>query len=199
MLTHSSLYSSFQKLLGASCCYSVYINEYVKPLPRSKILDIGCGTSEILDFLPQEISYTGYDLSAEYTSSAANKYGNRGRWFCSDVADMDIDEINTYDIVMANGLFHHLSDTDSQSLSAIASKAIKQGGKFCSIDACYMENQNPIARYIIGKDRGQNVRYADQYASILFKHFSDVQIHTRNNLLRIPYAHTILIAGIPKS
>lgn len=165
-------------------------------MPRSKILDIGCGTSEILDFLPQEISYTGYDLSAKYTSSAANKYGNRGRWSCSDVADMDIDEINRYDIVMANGLFHHLNDTDSQFLTAIASKAIKQGGKFCSIDACYTENQNPIARYIIGKDRGQNVRYVDQYAPNLFKHFSDVQIQTCKNLLCVLYEHKIFKSNL---
>lgn len=197
-LSNSLFYESFQRLLGATSLYKTYVNEYIKPNHNSNILDIGCGTSAILKYLPNGVNYTGYDLSSTYISTAEARFGQRGKWFCADAANMDLNEASSYDIVMANGLFHHLNDEECTSLACTASKALKPEGVFFSIDACYTDKQSPIARLIINKDRGQNIRYAYEYQKNLFDYFSCIQVYIRSDLLRIPYAHAIIIASQPK-
>jgi len=74
------------------------------------MLDIGCGPGEILGFLPTSVKYHGYDLSREYIHSAIEKYDGRGHWYCASVSDMQVKEYGAFDIVMANGVLHHLED-----------------------------------------------------------------------------------------
>ena len=108
--------------------------------------------------------------------------------------DMQLDHFGTFDIVMANGLFHHLDDREADQLVAIASRALKPGGKFCSLDNCYITDQNPIARFLVSRDRGQNVREAEGYVALIKPHFDSVELFTRHDLLRVPYTHAICVA-----
>ena len=182
-------------ILGGKNPRHIYISEYVRPLEGCRILDIGCGTSEILDFLPKTVEYHGYDLSSKYICAAERKYGGRGTWHCSSVMDMQLDHFGTFDIVMANGLFHHLDDREANHLASIASQALKPGGRFCSLDNCYVANQNPIARFLISRDRGQNVRAPEGYVALIKPHFKSVKVFTRHDLLRVPYSHAIVVAA----
>lgn len=167
IFTQPKAYDLFQGFVGAARLRELYAETFLRPFPEAKILDIGCGTSEILSFLPNTIKYIGYDLSAEYISAAIKRYGKRGDWHCAPVSQMDVKDYGTFDIVMANGVFHHLGNKDALRLSEIAAKALKPTGRFCSFDGCYIDGQSPIARYLISKDRGLNVRDQDGYLSLV--------------------------------
>ena len=58
----------------------IYTTEYVKAQPGEKVLDIGCGPGDILEYLP-DVKYTGFDLSPEYIEAAKKRFGERGRFF----------------------------------------------------------------------------------------------------------------------
>lgn len=194
-----SVYDSFQNLVGANKLRERYVKAFVQPSSASKILDIGCGTGEMLDFLPEGVEYFGFDMSAEYINAAVARYGQRGSWHCDSVSDMDISDYGTFDIVMANGVLHHLEDDEGIELVKTAVKALKQSGRFCSFDGCYIQDQNPIARYLISKDRGLNVRRSEDYVDLVKPFFDKVELTIRHDLLRIPYTHAVIVATSPHS
>lgn len=194
VLSNPLVYNMLQSVIGPKKSLKTYVDDYIKPSKNSRILDIGCGTSEILDFLPTSVDYHGYDLSREYISAAEKKYGNRGTWHCNSVMDMQLDYYGAFDIVMATGLFHHLDDREASQLVALAYKAVKPGGRFCSLDNCYMAGQNPIARFLISRDRGQNVRNPEGYLALIKPYFDSAELFTRHDLLRVPYTHAIIVA-----
>jgi SAM-dependent methyltransferase len=188
------VYDSFQGLIGAKKFRKAYLLSYVQPRNNFRILDIGCGTGEILNFLPESIEYYGYDLSPEYISAAQRRYHSRGRWYCSSVSDMRLEDFGTFDVVMANGVFHHLDDEEARKLAEVAFRALKKGGRFCSFDGCYTRRQNPIARFLISRDRGKNVRIANEYRDLLTPYFDSVHLTIRHDMLRVPYTHAIAVA-----
>jgi len=194
ILSIPSVYDRFQFLIGSRRGAQDYVKHYVKPNPQDKILDIGCGTSKILSYLPSLVSYVGFDLSAEYIASAQSQYGGRGRWQCAPVSEMDVDELGTYDIVMANGILHHLDDSEVMLLAEIAAKALKPSGRFCSLDCTFVEGQSKLARYIVSKDRGQNIRKPDEYVDLVRPYFASIALSVRHDMLRVPYTHAIIVA-----
>ena len=194
ILSLPSVYNTLISSLGSKKLLDIYVPQYLKPIEGDRILDIGCGTSEIIDSLPPYSEYHGYDLSPEYISAAEKKYAGRGTWHCSSVMEMESDNFGTFDIVMANGLFHHLDDSEADQLAAIASLSLKPGGRFCSLDNCYVYAQNPIARFLISRDRGQNVREPEGYEALISPHFDSVELFIRHDLLRVPYTHAIVVA-----
>lgn len=194
ILSNPFVYNGLQLMLGAKRLRQVYVSSYIKPDKKSRVLNIGCGTSEILEFLPTSIDYHGCDLSPKYIYAAEKRYGGRGTWHCDSVMDMQLDHFGTFDIVMANGLFHHHDDREADQLAVMAARALKPGGRFCSLDNCYVADQNPVARFQVARDRGQNVREPESYVELINPHFDSVELFTRHDLLRVPYTHAILVA-----
>ncbi len=194
ILSSPVIYNFFQNLVGARRFREIYISRYVRPQYSEKILDIGCGTSGILEFLPNSVDYVGFDLSPDYLAAAESRYRDRGEWYCASVADMCVDSFGTFDIVMANGLLHHLDDMEATKLSRIAAKALKLGGRFCTHDGCFTDDQSWMARHIIASDRGRNIRRPEAYLALVSPHFSSVDLWVRHDMLRIPYTHAIMVA-----
>jgi len=194
ILSHPFVYDGLQLMLGAKRLRQVYVSSYIKPDKQSRVLDIGCGTSEILEFLPTSVDYHGYDLSPTYIYAAEKRYGGRGTWHCDSVMDLQLDDFGAFDIVMANGVLHHLEDREAQKLSEVAFRALKSKGRLITIDPCFDDGQNPIARFLISRDRGQNVRDAEGYVALIKPHFDSVELFTRHDLLRVPYTHAIVVA-----
>ena len=194
ILSFPWIYNFVQRFLGADKLRSVYVGRYICPVNAKKILDIGCGTSEILSFISNNAEYVGYDLSERYIASARAKYGDRGVWHCAPVSEMDAANLGTFDLVMANGIFHHLNDTEATHLIDVASKALKPSGRFVSLDCCFTPGQSRISRFIVSKDRGQNIRTPERYAELVRNSFCSVDVNVHHELLKVPYTHVILVA-----
>lgn len=192
ILSHPRIYDFFQNLAGAKKFREIYVAEYIVPTGAERILDIGCGTADILQFLPAPVEYIGFDASAHYIDDARVRFGGRGQFFCQYVNEMTVDALGQFDIVMANGLIHHLDDNEVSSLCRIGARALRPGGRMITHDPCYSKQQSKLARYIISRDRGQNVRTGEQYAELLRPFFSEVQVSVRHDMANIPYTHVIM-------
>ena len=166
------------------------VNEYIRPHHNCLILDIGCGPADILNYLP-EVDYWGFDISDVYISKAKEKYGNRGQFFSKILTCKDLDNMPTFDLVIASGLLHHVDDEGAKSIFTIAHNALKPNGRMITIDPCFIPKQNLIARFLISKDRGQNVRNQLGYETLANEAFSHVNVHIKHKAW-IPYTHCIM-------
>ncbi|MGA2242247.1 MAG: class I SAM-dependent methyltransferase [Verrucomicrobiota bacterium] len=192
LLNLPASYRLFRSMVGGESAWRTYLAEYVKPAPGDKILDIGCGPADVLNYLPA-VNYTGLDISPEYICSARKRFGARGRFCCGDVGLATIEgEQGTFDLVLAIGMIHHLDDAQAARLFDLARLALRPTGRLVTYDGCYVPQQSHIARWLLAKDRGKFVRTREEYLRLALARFSKVELHLRHDLLRIPYTHLIM-------
>jgi SAM-dependent methyltransferase len=185
-------YRYFRRIVGGESSTQTYLNQYVKPASGNKILDIGCGPADMLSYLPA-VAYTGFDISPAYIEAARNRFGSRGRFLCGDVGLTTLEgEEGTFDLVLALGVLHHLNDAGANQLFALARRMLRPEGALVTYDGCLLDGQPAMARWLLAHDRGKFVRSLDGYLKLTSAHFSTVESHLRNDLLRVPYTHLIM-------
>ena len=193
ILSHSEVYNAFQRLLGSHRARDIIVSQYITPKSSDKVLDIGCGTAEILNHLPDNIQYTGFDLSKKYIISAQNKHKSNAIFYAKPLTETTLNHNNCFDIVIAIGLVHHLDDHEVIDLFKIAKQALNKSGIFFSVDPCYITGQSLISKLFVNLDRGKNIRKHDDYKQLAEQVFNNATVYHRNDLLFIPYDHTIMI------
>ncbi|OFZ67254.1 MAG: hypothetical protein A2V79_12560 [Betaproteobacteria bacterium RBG_16_56_24] len=193
LLDQPVIYKLFSALVGAQYSISTLVNQYVRPAAGDRILDIGCGPGKILDHLPQ-VDYFGFDFSPSYIESATRRYGHRGQFFCQRVSEAQVflEQPESFDIVLAIGVLHHLDDAEAMQLFEIARRALKKDGRLVTYDGCYVRGQSRAAKYLLSRDRGQFVRDEQGYTGLAGSRFDEVRASIRHDLLRIPYTHIIM-------
>jgi SAM-dependent methyltransferase len=190
VLSRPIIYSAFQKMMGAKKDWSDLAKFHIRALKGNSILDIGCGPADILYYLP-ELDYWGFDISEDYVKKAKEKYGSRGRFFSKTLSLSDLENMPSFDLVIACGLLHHVDDETAKAVFKLAYSALKPGGRMITIDPCYDPKQSMIARFLISKDRGQNVRNREGYEVIAKVAFSNVMVNVKHKSW-IPYTHCIM-------
>lgn len=200
LLALPRVYEWFQQLVGATRSRARYINDFVKAQPGERILDIGCGPGDIIPFLPKDCPYVGVDLSQSYIDKAKATYGDRGTFLCCPVDAVNPAEIGgEFDLVLATGVIHHLNDDEARALFHLAAQKMKHTGRFCSLDGCYTQRQNPLARWMLRNDRGRFVREQAAYEKLAATTFQEIQSAICTDLYRIPFTHLIMTCVKPKT
>ena len=199
VLSTAAVYDLFQGLVGADSLRKTIVKEYVLAGPHRRILDVGCGTAEILRFLPDDVEYVGFDASPEYIDSARSRFGKRGTFFAKLVTDADLGTLGEFDLVMAMSVLHHLSDTEADHVFGLGARALADGGRMFSNDPSLVPGQSRLARAVIQRDRGRNVRSPEGYRALAEARFSHVTVDVRHDLLHIPYSHALLTCAGPKA
>jgi SAM-dependent methyltransferase len=186
------VYDLFQGMVGAGRFRRRVASEYVCVGSHRRVLDIGCGTGEFIRYLPDDVEYVGFDLSSDYIKVARTKYGNRGKFECADVSTYSAEREGLFDVVLAFGILHHLDDGEARALMQIAWANLAPNGRLITIDPTFVEGQSSIARAIISRDRGRNVRQPPAYLAFAEERFSSARVSVRNDLLLIPYSHCVV-------
>lgn len=187
-LSHPFVYDSLQSIMGAKRIRRELVHRFIRAQPGQRILDIGCGTADILSFLPAGVEYWGYDISPEYIEAARARFGDRGHFQCKHLDLEEITRLPRFDVVLAIGLLHHLGNTEAMEVFRLARGALQDGGRMVTFDGCLVPGQNPIARFLILRDRGQNVRTPDEYRDLARGSFSQVE-GVLTHQAWIPYTH----------
>lgn len=191
VLNKPIVYDALQALLGANRGRHDLVSHHIRPTSGMRLLDIGCGTARILDHLPNSIVYYGFDSSQDYINEAKNRYGKRGIFSCSMVEKSTLSDVSSFDLVLAVGVLHHLDDAAALNLFNLAKSALRDAGRLVTIDPCFDKNQNPIARFLVSRDRGQNIRSGDQYHQLAGSAFDTIEGLVKHRAW-IPYTHWVM-------
>lgn len=192
ILSFPQVYTLWQKLIGDYKLRKIYCRDFVKAKEGDRILDIGCGPANMVEFLPENVDYVGFDDSEEYIKNAKKKFHNSKNYsfFCERV-DFAKDFDEEFDIIMANAVLHHLDDTEAEKLISFAASNLKENGRLITHDGCFVENQSALKKWLLKHDRGQFVRTKDDYFKLFSKYFNKINITIKEGLYNIPY--TIII------
>lgn len=190
ILSNPYIYSFLQLLFGGRNGRKNFVNEYVKPFDSIKILDIGCGPADILEYLPKS-EYYGFDISESYILRAKARFNNNGTFICKKLESSDLAMMPKFDLVLGLGLIHHLDDETVNQVLKLCRESLKVGGRLITMDPCIVPFQNPIARFLINNDRGQNVRDKFEYEKLVKEIFPNSIVTVRHQSW-IPYTHCII-------
>ncbi len=192
VLHSARIYSLSSKLLGRYNNYNrLVVNKYIRPCEDDKILDIGCGPGEIVQYLPH-VTYFGFDSNKDYINQAKQRFWQQGSFICSSISTYLEEDAHSYDIAIALAVLHHLNDTEATKLFNIASTALRRGGRLITVDNCHTDTQSRFEKFLLSKDRGKFIRTPEGYRDLALRHFRDVKVNVETNLLRVPYSLVIL-------
>ena len=185
------IYKLWISIVGGNKYKFVLSQEYIRAVPNCKILDVGCGPADILDFLPS-CNYHGIDSNAKYIKDAQLRFLNKGTFECISIDRLALDKENQYDICLVLGVLHHLNDDEVLYLLHLLKKILKPGGRVITFDGCFDKKQSKLARLLLLNDRGRYVRWQKDYENLTKKVFSQQKTDVRNDILYIPYTHIIM-------
>jgi len=199
ILTLSRGYQLFKTVVGARTATFWIRDQFWRIKPGQKVVDIGCGPGSILEYLPDDIRYVGFDISTEYIQHARSLVaGDPNKQFIVGVAEDFItnlpEEMRDADLVIMNGLLHHLEDEEAITALRLAYSSLAPGGRLVCLEGCFLLRQEPLSRWMVSQDRGKNVRYEAAWKALIAKVFPCFETHVLTGLLRIPYTHLIVEA-----
>jgi SAM-dependent methyltransferase len=190
LLSHGWAYDLLQYVLGGARTRRWIQQEFIRARAGERVLDVGCGTADVLSVLP-EVEYIGFDISEAYVARAKARWGSRGSFFAQRLDRETVRSLGRFDIVLATGVLHHLTDDEATTLFDLLLPALTPGGRIITVDGCFVHRQNPIARTLIKNDRGQYVRAPEAYVALAKSSDRDVRgwlIHRK----WLPYTYWIM-------
>lgn len=194
VLSSPRLYQTFQQAGGFFGARLKAMTDYVAIRPGARIIDVGCGPGFLAQHLPRDVEYIGFDIDEAYISYARTNFGRHGSFHCRIFDDAAAAEFGPADIVMMNGVVHHLDDATALAVFHTIRKALAGGGTLFTLDGCYRDGQNPLAAWLLRSDRGEFVRTQSGYRNLLGQVFEDVTMHLREDIAHVPYTFAIGLA-----
>lgn len=162
----------------------------------STIVDVGCGPGYLRSHLPQGCRYIGYDTDTPYINFARRHHAANAEYHCQ-IFDSAAARLSApADIVMMNGLLHHLTDDEARTLLVDATACLRPGGRIFTLDGCYVPDQSWFKKTLLDADRGQYVRSQSAYAR-LFPEELSVAAFVEQDLSWVPYTFISHVATKP--
>ena len=195
LLTIGWVYDFFQFAAGSNQRTKWLAKNFWQCRPGERVVDMGCGTGSVLDYLPPDIHYVGYDISEDYITQAQQQFGNRGEFLVGTadewLAETD-ERLMKADLVICNGLLHHLNDAESLDVLRLAKKILSPGGRMICLEPTFLVHQTWLSKWIVGRDRGRNVRAEQEWKALVGQVFDACSTQIATGLNRIPYVHIII-------
>jgi len=194
LLGHPALYQAYQNAGGFFGARVKAISDYLALRPGMRVIDIGCGPGYILRHLPEGVDYVGFDIDESYIDHARRAFGHLGQFHCRYFDAAAAREFRGADVVMMNGVLHHIDDGELQATLSNVRDALTPDGVLFTLDGCYRNGQSRIARWLLDHDRGEFVRDEDGYDRVLRGAFAKVDLAIREDYSRVPYTFIIGMA-----
>ena len=183
------VYRLFTHIVGIEANRQWFIDDVLCLRDGQKLVDVGCGPADILDRLPG-VEYVGLDISDVYIQAAKAKFKTRGgaKFLSGSVEDWTRNPL-TYeaDVVLANGVLHHIDDDEAKKILEFAYRALKDNGRFIFYEPCYLIWQSGISAYFMSRDRGQNIRTEQEWKELASSIFPVVSTNIVTGVNRLGY------------
>lgn len=184
------VYTTFQNMIGKKNARADFFKQYIGDTTGKRILDLGCGTANILEHIHDEKEYVGIDFSDKYIEAAKKRFEGRktSKFYNIDLNEYSRTTTDKFDIVLMIGVLHHISDAEVEQVMTSIKRIIADGGVFISHDPCFTKKMNPIAKLLCMLDRGRYVRNVDEYVATQKKYWNNVKYDIRTDILVLPYS-----------
>lgn len=190
------VYECFQRAVGAERLRGWLAHEVWCCPAHAKVVDVGCGPGDVMQYLPIGVRYIGIDISPEYIDKARARFGERGCFYLGTAASLihspQAHEFREADLVLCNGLLHHLDDPDAENVFAFARETLAPNGRLVCLEPCYLRHQGKLSRWFMSRDRGRNVRTEQEWKTLAGKYFPKCRTNVLIGLIRLPYVHILI-------
>jgi len=196
-------FSALRSVMGGDCYRQGVLDEAIgERCPSMRVLDLGCGTGQMARWV-QPAQYVGVDSNPAYLRYATRHAPAGARFLELDLARANLASCNigVFDVVLAMGLLHHLSNSGVHWLLGAVTQLLGPAGKMVTIDGARVPDTARTARRLMAGDKGNFVRSPVEYEELLSRHFRSVRGRTRRDLLRVPISgapyplHSIVARG----
>lgn len=196
-LENSQIYLGFQNLIGGRKVKRWLVENIYKLQSGESVLDLGCGTGDILNYFPKGIKYFGIDIRENYIS-AARKKSNAGVFFVGDAIKFLEEKsgvIEKVNLIICNGFLHHLNDEEAKNLLGNVRNFLKNGGRCVFLEPVYLLHQRKFSKWIMSLDRGQYIRYESEWKKLISSTFRSFETNILQGLIFLPYNHILIECG----
>lgn len=182
------IYDVFQFVMGGQKRQKIFKKEYIGDVSGLKVLELGCGTSDILKYF-EKCDYTGVDLDKHYIEYAKKRYKDKewAKFICSDVNEFSDKSNEHFDLILMTAVIHHISDKEVEKCFDSISKLMSDYGRFISFDSVYTKHMSPFERLLNDMDRGKYIRKEGEYVRLNKKHFKNVKWVCRKDMMHLPF------------
>jgi SAM-dependent methyltransferase len=192
-LKFPSVYRLFTWLIGGQVLRRRFIEVHLAPRPGWRVLDVGCGTGELLAYMPQGVTYVGFDPCSQYLEQARRTFGPRGDFYLGGVEDWSPQTLGNFDAVVAFGLLHHLPDAVLVDFFRKARQCLAaRRGVVAVLEPCLRPGLSPLAQLLLKNDRGAFVRDRQGYEALARRVFPVTRSLYSTEGVRIPYCCLML-------
>jgi SAM-dependent methyltransferase len=163
-----------------------------------RVLDIGCGPAAFWARYQHfaDLDYVGIEPNAAYVHSAWERFPDI-ELHIGTTADVGDSVVGGFDLIVLEGVLHHIDDENAVATLAYAAERLVTGGRLVALDPVLLERQHPVARALALLDRGKHVRTLAGYRALAGEAFdpAETSIRRLSGQLRVPYDHAVLEAG----
>lgn len=196
-LRNPAVYESVQRIMGAGEIRQYFVRNHVRAKAGDRVLDIGCGPAHLREHLP-EVDYIGWDPSEAYISQARRNYAGLGAFHVGIFGPQQAAVLSNVDVAIVSAVLHHMDDVQARDTFAMLRSVLKPDGRVVTVDPVLVTGQNPVARILIGLDRGLHVRSPDAYIALATECFGRVTGVVRARSFP-PYTHFFMTAEVPRA
>ena len=191
LLTKPAIYETVQRFFGAGDNRRWICDDYVRAKPGDRVLDIGCGPAQILQHMDSSVTYIGWEPNADHVAAARQRYGARGTFHVGYFGPDDAKAMEPVDVAILLGVLHHMDDAQAYEIFALLRQVVRPGGRVLAIDGVFVDGQNPLARFVVSRDRGRNIRTPDGYKALAASAFTTITGDIRSQMFP-PYTLWIM-------
>ena len=199
VLEVSWVYTAFQHAVYRSGWSERMRNELYPELGTRplRVLDIGCGPAAFYARYHDVagLEYVGIEPNEAYVKDAEQRFP--GIELHTGTVPQVRERISgRFDLVVLEGVLHHIDDATAREALAFAGERLAPGGRIVALDPVLLPRQNPIARTLAILDRGTHVRTLDGYRELAVAALPQARVEVRplSGQLRVPYNHSMLTA-----
>lgn len=129
-----------------------------------RVLDVGCGTGEFAQLFDPR-SYLGVDVSERYVRFAERRNPRHG-FECSDMLAWESGG-RTFDLVLVNGVLHHLDDATASALLRKVVGCGAPGSMLLVIEDVELPDAGLGTRLVHRLDEGEHIRTRDAWQRLV--------------------------------
>jgi SAM-dependent methyltransferase len=135
-----------------------------------RVLDVGCGPgTNTHHFIGAD--YLGIDFNPGYIESARGRHGRE--FIVADVTTYRVPPDRRFDLILANSLFHHIDDANTQRILAHLATLLTDDGHVHILDLV-LPARPSVARLLARADHGDYPRPLEQWRELFTTAFEPV-------------------------